>query len=170
MFLWIRNGNSLGRVWRAQTMRPLAWSGAGCVWKMKPRADVPVISCHSVAALLSPSQINQVAVNRNYPHFQGTFHLSTCDKTSNRSIYVLLYVWRLTFCLRSRPVDPNVVSPSVSRNVENRRIMTCNWVTEWPSGQVTEWPSDQVTEWPSDRVTKWQSDRVTKWPKDQLTK
>ena len=71
-------------------MRPLAWSGAGCVWKMKPRADVPVISCHSVAALLSPSQINQVAVNRNYLHFQGTFHLSTCDKTSNRSINVLL--------------------------------------------------------------------------------
>ena len=70
-------------------MRPLAWSGAGCVWKMKPRADVPVISCHSVAALLSPSQINQVAVNRNYPHFQGTFHLSTCDGTSNRSINVL---------------------------------------------------------------------------------
>ena len=60
-----------------------------CVWKMKPRADVPVISCHSVAALLSPSQINQVAVNRNYPHFQGTFHLSTCDGTSNRSINVL---------------------------------------------------------------------------------
>ena len=43
------------------------------VIEMKPRADVPVISCHSVAALLSPSLINQVAVNRNHPHFQGTF-------------------------------------------------------------------------------------------------
>ena len=60
-----------------------------------------------------------------------------------------------------------LVRPSVCRNVENRGIMTCDWVTEWP---VTEWPSYRVTKWWSDQVTKWLSDQVTKWLSDRMTK
>ena len=52
-------------------------------------------------------------------------------------------VLRTHFCLRSRPVDPNVVSPFVSCNVENGGIMTCDQVT---SDRVTKLQSDQVME------------------------
>ena len=55
-------------------------------------------------------------------------------------------------CLRSRPVSPNVVRPSVH-----------DLMTQWPNDLMTEWPNDRMTEWPSDRVTKWPSDQVTKW-------
>ena len=57
--------------------------------------------------------------------------------------------------MRSRPVDPDVVSLSVA-NVEKMIQQDDDWVTEWPSDRVTEWPSDRVTEWPSAWVTWWQ--------------
>ena len=49
------------------------------------------------------------------------------------------------FCLRSRPVDPDVVRPLV-----------CQSVSKWPRDRVTKWPSDLVTKWPNNIVTKWQ--------------
>ena len=61
----------------------------------------------------------------------------------------------LFFCLRSRPVTPYVVRPSVSQLVVMLKI-----VTEWLSDRVTEWSSDWVTKWPSDQVqTEWLGDR-----------
>ena len=67
------------------------------------------------------------------------------------------------FCLRSRPVDPDVVCLLVSLLVAYvEKMMT-------PSDQVTKWPSDQMTEWPSDQMTEWPSNWVTERPSDQMT-
>ena len=70
---------------------------------------------------------------------------------------------------RSRPVDPNVFRLLVSRNVENRGIMTCDRVTVWPSDQVTKWPSDWMTKWLNDQVTEWLNDWMTEWSNDRMT-
>ena len=72
-----------------------------------------------------------------------------CGGRRRRSDYI---------CLRSRPVDPDVVCQLVSQSVSSN-VETSDQVNEWPSDRVTEWLSDWVTEWPSDRVTKWPSDR-----------
>ena len=50
-------------------------------------------------------------------------------KHTGGSSFVLIMIMWLCCCLRSRPVDPNVVRLLVSRNVENRGIMTCDRVT-----------------------------------------
>ena len=62
-----------------------------------------------------------------------------------------------------------LVSQLVSRNIENKGIMTL--MTGWQDDRmtVTDWPDDWVNKWPSDQVTEWPSDRVTKWPSDQVT-
>ena len=66
-------------------------------------------------------------------------YLSLCSSISTS--------WTLwLYCLRSRPVTPNIVSSTVRVNVET-------------SDQVTDWPSDQMSEWSNDQMTGWQDDR-----------
>ena len=72
-----------------------------------------------------------------------------------------------TFCLRSRPVERNVVRYWYVRWWEDGMLGPSDWVTEWPSERLTEWPSDWVTEWLNDWMTEWSNDQMTGWQDDR---
>ena len=93
---------------------------------------------------------------------QGEYHVNLEKVLVNN-----LRSW--DFCLRSRPIDPDVVCSLVTM-LKIVTVWLSNWVTKWPSDQVTEWLSDRVTMWPNDRVTEWQSDQVPEWVNDRVTK
>ena len=62
---------------------------------------------------------------------------------TGRELHTDTHVQFIYICLRSRPVSPNVVSPSVHSNVETKIRMT----------RMTEWQDDNMIEWQDDRLT-----------------
>ena len=73
---------------------------------------------HAAFMQLFPFLINRFKTRIPY------FRHPVVDMQTDQIIISILYI-----CLRSIPVDPNVVRLLVSRNVENRGIMTCDRVT-----------------------------------------
>ena len=76
----------------------------------------------------------------------------------------------LGICLRSRPLDPNVVCPLV-RSWACWNDMLMGWLddrmTGWQNDWLTEWRDHQMTGWPDDRITGWPVDRMTRWLDDR---
>ena len=84
----------------------------------------------------------------------------------------------LYFCLRSKPVTPNVVCQCVSQSVAmlNKTmtwwpdlVMTWWQMTWWPDELMTQWPNVLMTQWPNDKMTLWSDDLIAWWPNCLVT-